>query len=140
MKLEQAKTIVSAALAHGASNNFNPLGIVVVDAGGHLVVAERQDGATVKRIDIATGKAVGGLSLGVSSRRVAEMTAERPQFMAALSATFDGVLIPSPGGVIVQDGAGNVLGAVGISGDLPDKDEACSLAGIEAAGLVAKPD
>jgi uncharacterized protein GlcG (DUF336 family) len=109
----------------------------VVDAGGHLIAAERQDGATFKRIDIASGKAVGALSLGVSSRKIAEMTAERPQFMAALSATFDGVLIPSPGGVIVQDGNGTVVGAVGISGDLPDKDEACTLAGIAAAGLTA---
>ena len=140
MKLEQAKAVIAGAFAHGQSTDCKPLGIVVVDAGGHLIAAERQDGASFKRIDIATGKAVGALSLGMSSRKVAEMAADRPQFMAALNVTFNGVLIPSPGGIIVQDGSGIVIGAVGISGDLPDKDEACTLAGIASAGLVAKPD
>lgn len=137
ISLEQARTIISAARARGREMGLNPLTVVVLDAGGHLVAMEREDGAGYGRPDIAEGKAAGALAMGTSSRKLGDMAAERPQFMAALSAAWNGRLIPAAGGVLLRDGAGALVGAVGVSGDLSDKDEEAAFAGIAAAGLVA---
>ncbi len=135
--LAQARTIVSASRARGRELGLKPLTVVVLDAGGHLVAMEREDGSGYGRPDIAAGKAAGALAMGVSSRKLGDMAAERPQFMAALSAAWHGKLIPAAGGVLVRDEAGVLLGAVGVSGDLSDKDEEAAFAGIAAAGLTA---
>lgn len=135
--LEQARTLITATRAMGREMRLNPLTIVVLDAGGHLVAMEREDGSGYGRPDIAGGKAAGALAMGVSSRKLGDMAAERPQFMAALSAAWNGKLIPAAGGVLIRDTAGTLLGAVGVSGDLSDKDEEAAFAGIAAAGLVA---
>lgn len=135
ISLEQARTIISAAREHGRDHELKPLTVVVLDAGGHLVAMEREDGSGYGRPQIAQGKAAGALAMGVSSRALGEMAAERPQFLAALSAAWDGKLIPAAGGVLVRDEAGLLIGAVGISGDLSDKDEEAAVAGIAAAGL-----
>lgn len=137
ISLEQARTVIAAARAKGREMGLNPLTAVVLDAGGHLIAMEREDGSGFGRPDIAGGKASGALALGVSSRKLGEMAADRPQFMAALSAAWNGKLIPAAGGVLIRDAAGTLLGAVGISGDLSDKDEEAALAGIAAAGLTA---
>ena len=137
LTLELARTIVSTARAHGREQGLKPLTVVVLDAGGHLVAMEREDGSGYGRPQIAQGKAAGALAMGTSSRVLGDMAAERPQFMAALSAAWDGKLIPAAGGVLVRDEAGQVIGAVGVSGDLSDKDEEAALAGIAAAGLAA---
>lgn len=137
ISLEQARTIISATRAKGREMGLNPLTVVVLDAGGHLVAMEREDGSGYGRPDVAGGKAAGALAMGVSSRKLGDMAAERPQFMAALSAAWNGKLIPAAGGVLVKDALGALLGAVGVSGDLSDKDEEAALAGIAAAGLVA---
>lgn len=137
ISLEQARTIVAATRAQGRSMELAPLTVVVLDAGGHVVVLEREDGASYGRPEIAIGKAAGALAMGVSSRKLGEMAADRPQFIAALGSAWEGKLIPAAGGVIVKDGAGAVLGAVGVTGDLSDKDEEAAMAGIAAAGLVA---
>lgn len=137
ISLEQARTIISATRAKGREMGLNPLTVVVLDAGGHLVAMEREDGSGYGRPDVAGGKAAGALAMGVSSRKLGDMAAERPQFMAALSAAWNGKLIPAAGGVLVKDPSGALLGAVGVSGDLSDKDEEAALAGIAAAGLVA---
>jgi uncharacterized protein GlcG (DUF336 family) len=137
ISLEQARTIISATRAKGREMGLNPLTVVVLDAGGHLVAMEREDGSGYGRPDVAGGKAAGALAMGVSSRKLGDMAAERPQFMAALSAAWNGKLIPAAGGVLVKDSSGSLLGAVGVSGDLSDKDEEAALAGIAAAGLVA---
>jgi uncharacterized protein GlcG (DUF336 family) len=138
ISLEQARTVIAATRATGREMALNPLTVVVLDAGGHLVAMEREDGSGYGRPDIAGGKAAGALAMGISSRKLGDMAAERPQFMAALSAAWNGKLIPAAGGVLVRDGSGVLLGAVGVSGDLSDKDEEAAFAGIAAAGLVAE--
>ncbi|MFS0850040.1 heme-binding protein [Novosphingobium panipatense] len=134
--LDQSRSIVAAARAEGRELQLNPLTVAVLDAGGHLVALEREDGAAFGRPEIAAGKAAGALAMGLSSRRLGDMAAERPQFMAALSAAWQGRLIPAAGGVLIRDADGTLLGAVGVSGDLSDKDEEVAMAGIAAAGLV----
>lgn len=137
ISLDQARTIIAAARSKGRDMDLQPLTVVVLDAGGHLVAMEREDGSGYGRPDIAGGKAAGALAMGTSSRQLGAIAAERPQFMAALSAAWKGNVIPAAGGVLVRDGDGVLLGAVGVSGDLSDKDEEAAIAGIEAAGLAA---
>ncbi|MCX7863481.1 MAG: heme-binding protein [Novosphingobium sp.] len=137
ISLEQARAVIAAARAKAREMALNPLTVVVLDAGGHLVAMEREDGCAHGRPDIAAGKAAGALAMGVSSRALGDMAAERPQFLAALSVAWQGRIIPAAGGVLIRDADGMLLGAVGISGDLSDRDEAAAIAGIEAAGLVA---
>ena len=137
IQLEQARTVITAARAHGRDQGLKPLTIVVLDAGGHLVAMEREDGSGYGRPQIAQGKAAGALAMGTSSRALGDMAADRPQFIAALSVAWEGKLIPAAGGVLIRDTAGTLLGAVGVSGDLSDKDEEAALAGIQAAGLKA---
>ena len=136
--LDQARTIIAAALDHGAQQGLNPLCVVVLDAGGHVKASERQDGAAHGRFDVANGKAHGAVSIGVGSRTLGEMAVERPHFVNGLIGSVDGPLVPVPGGVLVTDDDGVTIGAVGISGDTSDHDEAAAVAGIEAAGLRAK--
>lgn len=138
ISLEQANAIVTAALAKGADAKLKPLSVAVLDPGGHLVAFARGDGASTMRPQIACGKAGGALALGVSSRAIATMAAERPTFVASLQGLSPHGVIPAAGGVIVTDAAGAVLGAVGVTGDTSDNDEECALAGIAAAGLIAK--
>jgi uncharacterized protein GlcG (DUF336 family) len=132
--LEQANRIVTAAFQKGAELKLKPLSVVVLDPGGHLIAFQRQDGASLMRFQIASGKAAGALALGVSSRKIGEMAAERPSFVASLGPIAPQGVIPAAGGVIVMEG-GAVLGAVGVTGDTSDNDEVCALAGIAAAGL-----
>jgi uncharacterized protein GlcG (DUF336 family) len=104
------------------------------------VAAEREDGSSNKRFEIASGKAQGALALGMGSRALMARAEQQPYFIAAATAAVGGSLIPVPGGVLVRDTAGTLLGAVGVSGDTSDNDEAAAAAGIEAAGLHAQPD
>lgn len=136
--LDQANIIIAAALAHGADHRLAPLAVAVLDPGGHFIALQRQDKASTLRPQIAAGKAGGALGLGVSSRKIGEMAADRPTFIATLGAIAPHGIIPAAGGVIVVDAAGAVIGAVGVTGDSSDNDEACALAGIAAAGLAAK--
>jgi uncharacterized protein GlcG (DUF336 family) len=135
--LDQANTIIAAAFAKGRELKLKPLSVVVVDAGGHVQAFQRADGASSMRLAIALGKAAGALALGVSSRRIGEMAAERPPFLAAASGLVPHGLIPAAGGVIVKGADGFPIGAVGVTGDTSDNDELCTLAGIAAAGLTA---
>ena len=136
--LQTARTIVAEALAAARAKGFKPLTVVVLDAGGHLVAAEREDGSSNKRFEIASGKAQGALALGMGSRALMARAEQQPYFIAAATAAVGGALIPVPGGVLVRDAAGSLLGAVGISGDTSDNDETCAVAGIEAVGLKAQ--
>ncbi|MFT4027183.1 MAG: heme-binding protein [Novosphingobium sp.] len=134
--LAQAQIIAAAALAKGRELGLKPLTVVVLDAGGHALALLREDGSSNLRPGIATGKASGALALGISSRKIAEMAAERPTFVASLGPISQGGIIPAAGGVLVVDGAGAVIGAVGVTGDTSDNDEIVALTGIEAAGLI----
>ena len=136
--LDQARAVVSATLAYGQELHMNPLCVAVLDAGGHLKAFEREDGVANKRFEVAYGKAHGAISVGVSSRTLGEMAVERPHFMAGLIGTVGGALVPVPGGIIIVTDNDTAIGAVGVSGDSSDNDEAAALAGIEAAGLKAR--
>src|SRR5215813_13879982 len=135
LTLVQASTIVDAALKAGREHKFMPLSVAVLDAGGHLVAFKREDKSGILRFDIAFGKAWGALGMGFGSRELGERATKNPLFIDALTTISQGRLVANPGGVLIKDAAGNVLGAVGISGDTSDKDEVCAVAGIEAAGL-----
>jgi uncharacterized protein GlcG (DUF336 family) len=135
LSLAHANTIVAAALAKGQVLGLKPLSVAVLDAGGHLIAFQRQDGSSTLRPQIAAGKAGGALALGVSSRKIGDMAAERPSFVASLGTIAPHGVIPAAGGVLIAGAGGVVIGAVGVTGDLSDNDELCALAGIEAAGL-----
>jgi uncharacterized protein GlcG (DUF336 family) len=138
LDLETARTIVAGARAHAASAGFKPMTVVVLDAGGHVVAVEREDGSSTKRFEIGFGKAHGALSLGIGSRAIMQRAEQQPFFVAAVTHAVGGSLVPVPGGVLVRSGDGNLLGAVGVTGDTSDNDEASAVAGIEAAGLTAE--
>lgn len=135
---DQARQIVAAALAHARSEGMQPLAVLVLDAGGHAVAFEREDGASNMRFQVADGKAYGALGMGIGSRALFERAQQQAFFVQAVNGAFGGRMIPVPGGVLVRDGSGALLGAVGVSGDNSDNDEAAAVAGIEAAGLTAQ--
>lgn len=137
MTLALANTICTAALATGRERSFQPLVVAVLDAGGHLVAFQREDGSGILRFDIAFGKAWGALGMGFGSRELFNRTQANPTFMATLAAVSQGRLVPVPSGVLIEAG-GRVIGAVGVSGDNSDNDEVCALAGTTAAGLVGR--
>jgi uncharacterized protein GlcG (DUF336 family) len=139
LTLAQASTIVDVALKKGRDNNLAPLTVAVLDAGGHLVAFKREDKSGLLRYDIAYGKAWGALGMGSGSRTLAGRAAKTPQFFTMLAAASGGRMVTNPGGVLIKDSGGNIVGACGISGDTSDKDEMCAIAGIEAAGLKADP-
>ena len=139
LTLAQAATIVDQALAHGHALKLKPLTVAVLDAGGHLVAFKREDKSGLLRYDIAYGKAWGALGMGFGSRTLASRAGKTPQFFTMLAAASGGRMVTNPGGVLIRDGAGTIIGACGVSGDTSDKDEMCAMAGIEAAGLKADP-
>ena len=138
LSLAQANALIEAAFVKGAELGLKPLTATVHDPGGHLIACQRQDGASNMRVKLAGGKACGALALGVSSRAIGEMAVERPHFIAAVDTMSEGGMVPAAGGVIVCDAGGTVLGAIGVTGDTSDNDEACALAAIEQLGLKPK--
>jgi len=140
LSLDAAKIIAEAALAAGREKGFMPLTVAVLDAGGHLVAFLREDGSGILRPEVATGKAWGALGLGTSTRMLRDRLADRPAFQAALAAASGGKFIPVPGGVLIRDADGDVIGAVGISGDTSDKDEYAAIEATKAAGLHSHPE
>ncbi len=139
MNLETAQTIITAALAFARSKTLKPLSAVVLDARGALKAAASEDGTSLKRAEIAHGKAHGALALGMGTRALFSRAQQQPYFVAAVTHVVGGSLIPVPGGVLVHDASGALLGAIGISGDTSDNDEAAAMAGIAAAGCKGDP-
>jgi uncharacterized protein GlcG (DUF336 family) len=135
LTLDQASTIVDKALEKGRELKLQPLTVVVLDAGGQLKALKREDGSSLLRPEIAGGKAWGVLGMGFGGREFARRAAANPVFLQALMAASGGRIVPVPGGVLIRDGAGEIIGSVGISGDTSDKDEACAVHGIRSAGL-----
>lgn len=129
---EKASALLNAALKKARELSAKPMGVAVLDAGGHLLAYQREDGATHLRFNIAFGKAWGAIALGMNSRKFAEMAQDRPAFIAALDTMTEGKIVPSAGGVLIKDKSGVTIGAIGISGDLPDIDEECAMAALEA--------
>lgn len=138
LTLAAARTIADGTLAKGRELGLAPLTVVVLDAAGQLKAVLREDGSSLGRAEIAWGKANGAMTLGFGSRELARRAQAMQGFMNALSDLTGGRAVPVPGGVLVRDADGAVLGAVGVSGDASDKDEVCAVAGIKAAGL--QPD
>ena len=137
LTLAVANEIVARSFERSAALGYRPMAVVVVDNGGHIVSAQRQDGATMFRIDVARGKAWASVAMGVSSRALVQRAKDQPHFFTALATVGDGKFVPQTGGVLIRDDQGLVLGAAGASGGTGDEDEAICMHGIEAAGLVA---
>ena len=138
LTLAQANAMIDAAFAKGAELGLKPLTVTIHDPGGHLIACQRQDGASNMRVKLAGGKACGALALGVSSRTIGKMAEERPHFIAAVDTMAEGGMVPAAGGVIIAGEDGTILGAIGVTGDTSDNDEACAMAAIEGLGLTAK--
>jgi len=136
LDLDRSMQITNEAFQKSVELNSAPLSVAILDAGGKLISLQRQDGASMMRPEIAIAKAWGAVALGKSSRSIGEDAQQRPSFVSALNTLAQGNLIPVPGGVLVRNAEGDVLGAVGISGDTSDIDEQCAIHGIEAAGLL----
>ena len=136
LTLSQASKIIDVALEKAREMKFNPMTVAVLDAGGHLVAFKREDRSSIMRPEIANAKAWGSLAMGMGGRSLADRAASHPAFVGALGSISRGRIAPVPGGVLIVDSEGNVLGAVGVSGDQPPHDETCAVAGIEAVGLM----
>jgi uncharacterized protein GlcG (DUF336 family) len=136
LTLEQACIIIDKALEKGHEVGLKPLTVAVLDAGGHLTALKREDGSSLLRPEIAGGKAWGALGMGFGGREFARRAAGNPVFIQALSAASGGRIIPVPGGVLIRDKSGEIIGAVGISGDTSENDELCAVYGVSGAGLV----
>jgi uncharacterized protein GlcG (DUF336 family) len=137
--LAQAQKIVDVALSYAREHDFKPLGVAVLDVRGALRAYAAEDGSTLARANVAMGKAGGAIAMGVGSRSLAKRGREAPQFVLAVGNLVPMGLVPGPGGVLIRDAAGELVGAVGVSGDTSDNDELAALAGIAAAGLVGDP-
>lgn len=137
--LKQASAIVEHALDRARARDLPPMTVAVLDSAGQLVAFAREDKSSLLRAAIAQGKARGALNLGIGSRAIAHRAAAHPHFISAVTTLADGDLVPVPGGVLIRDANGEVIGAVGISGHLPDNDEEIAVWGITACGLLADP-
>jgi len=135
LTLKQANTIIEKALENARKHKIKPLGVVVIDEAGHMVAAQREDGASMFRLDVALGKAWASVAMGSSSRALAKRAKDNPNFFVTLAATAGGKFLPQTGGVLIRDQDGTILGAAGASGGTGEEDEACCAHGIEQARL-----
>jgi uncharacterized protein GlcG (DUF336 family) len=139
LTLANAQVIITAALTHARETALAPMAVAVLDSRGVLKTFAAEDGTALRRADIAIGKAYGALSMGVGSRTLGKRAEERPHFIAAVTHAVGGCLIPVAGGVLIRGDDKTIIGAVGVTGDTSDNDEAAALAGLAAAGLTADP-
>lgn len=139
LTLDRANKIIAAAIAAGRDKKLQALAVAVLDERGALKTFAAEDGTSLKRAEIAIGKASAALAFGIGSRSIHKMAKDRPYFIASASHSVGGPFIPVPGGVLIKTDKGVLLGAVGVSGDLSDNDEAAAVAGIQAAGFAADP-
>jgi uncharacterized protein GlcG (DUF336 family) len=137
LTLRQANQIIEAALAKARAMQIKPIAVVVLDDSGNVKAAQREDGASMFRFDVAQGKAWAAVAMGASSRALAKRAKDNPNFFITLAATAQGKFLPQTGGVLIRDAKGAILGAAGASGGTGDEDEACCAAGVEKAGLKA---
>ena len=137
LTLKQANIIIEKAFAKAREMKIKPLGVVVLDDSGNIVSAQREDGASMFRLDVARGKAWGAVAMGASSRALGKRAKENPNFFVTLAATAQGKFLPQTGAALIKNAAGEIIGAAGASGGTGDEDEACCAYGIEQAGLTA---
>ena len=138
ISLRKAKSVIRTALSKGKELGLKPLSVVILDAGGHVIAFEREDGAAPGRFAIAHGKAYGSVMLGMAGTAQMVRADQQAYFMDAVNGVFGGNVIPVPGGVLVRDKKGAVIGAIGVTGDSSDNDLIAALAGVEAAGLLGE--
>ncbi len=138
ISLRRARTVIRGTFAKGRELELKPLSVVVLDAGGHVKAFEREDGASAGRFAIAHGKAYGSVMLGMAGKAQMARAEQQAYFMGAINGLFGGQVVPVPGGVLLRDSKGRLVGAVGVTGDTSDNDAAAAIAGIEAAGLIAE--
>ena len=138
ISLRRARTIVRETLKAGRDKGLKPLSVVVLDAGGHVKAFEREDGAAPGRFPIAHGKAYGAVMLGMAGRAQMARAEQQSYFMAAVNGVYGGAVVPVPGGLLVRDKKGEVIGAVGVTGDTSDADAEVGMAGIAAVGLTGE--
>ncbi|KFE33760.1 GlcG/HbpS family heme-binding protein [Thioclava atlantica] len=136
--LERAQKMIEVALAKGAEESWKPLTAVVLDAGGHIIAFARGDGAAPGRFDIARAKAYGAVMLGMGGKAQMARAEAQAYFMNAVNGIYGGQTCPVPGGVLIRDAEGGVIGAIGVTGDTSDNDADAALAGIEAAGFAGE--
>ena len=139
LTLAVAQKLLADTLAYCREHNFNPMSVVVLDADSSIRAAASEDGTTFMRWRVAYGKAYGAVAFGMPSRRLNAMAAERPHFVNALNGLADGNIVPVPGGVMIRDANKKIIGAIGVSGDTSDNDEAAAVSAINIAGFVADP-
>ena len=133
--VNKARTIIRKTLEKGTELALKPLSVIVLYDGGHAIAFERSDGAAPGRFGIAHGKAFGAVMLGMAGQAQMARAEQQAYFMAAVNGVFGGAVVPVPGGVLVRDKKGKVIGAVGVIGDTSDNDEIAALAGVAAAGF-----
>ncbi len=138
VSLRKARTIIRKTLEKGREIELKPLSVVVLDSGGHVIAFEREDGAAPGRFAIAHGKAYGSVMLGMAGSAQMQRAEGQAYFMAAVNGVYGGRVIPVPGGILLRDKKGDVIGAIGVTGDTSDNDAVAGLAGIEAAGLIGE--
>jgi len=137
LTLKQANTIVEKAFAKAREMKIKPLGVMVLDESGNIVSAQREDGASMFRLDVAKGKAWAAVAMGASSRALGKRAKDNPNFFVALAATAGGKFLPQTGAALIKNKDGTIIGSAGASGGTGDEDEACCVTGIEASGLIA---
>ncbi len=138
LTLGKARTMIRKTLAKGRELELKPLSVVVLDAGGHVLAFEREDGAAVGRFDIARGKAYGCVMLGMTGTQQRDRAEAQAHFMAAVNGAYGGHVIPVPGGILIRDKKGSIMGALGVTGDTSENDALAGLAGVAAAGLIGE--
>ena len=137
LTLKQANTIVEKAFAKAREMKIKPLGVVVLDESGHIISAQREDGASMFRLDVAQGKAWASVAMGASSKALSKRAKDNPNFFVTLAATANGKFLPQTGAALIKNAQGQIIGAAGASGGTGEEDEACCVAGIDEAGLTA---
>lgn len=138
IKLSKANSIIRSVFKKGSDLGLDPLAVVVLDAGGHIKALQSQDGAGFLKPKIAKAKAYGSLGMGKNSSNLAESAKKRPHHATAMSAIAEGNYMPVPGGILISNKTGQIIGAVGVSGALSDSDEKCAVWAIEHCGFLAK--
>ena len=137
LTLAQANLIIESALTQSKKLGYKPMAVVVLDEAGHTKATQREDGASMFRVDVATGKAWGAVGMGASSRVLGERAKDNPNFFLSLATTSGGKFLPQPGAVLIKNSNGEIIGAVGASGGTGDEDEAICAFGVAAAGLTS---
>src|SRR5215475_12015077 len=140
ISLDEANKIIGGAFDAGKEREAYALAAIVLDAGGRVKAFQKQDGASLLRFEIAYGKAFAALALNRSSRQVLAKQKEKPAFMESLAELSDGPLFLEGGGQLIRDKTGEVVGALGVTGDVNEVDDLCAMDGIRSAGFLPDED